>query len=159
MASATDGTRQAGPNRPRVPATLLTATAWAGCLIVLGAVLYFLIQLLTLLLPLVVALIAAMMLTALFHPVATGLCRIRIVRWQLPSPLAAALTVLLLLGGLAAALMLIYTRFISQLPELRNALTTGLFQIREYLEAYSAILIGGVSPQLNRGLTRSTQLS
>ncbi len=26
-------------------------------------------------------------------------------------------------------------------------------------EAYSAILIGGVSPQLNRGLTRSTQLS
>jgi len=100
-----------------------------------------------------------MMLTALFHPVATGLCRIRIVRWQLPSPLAAALTVLLLLGGLAAALMLIYTRFISQLPELRNALTTGLFQIREYLEAYSAILIGGVSPQLNRGLTRSTQLS
>jgi len=28
-----------------------------------------------------------------------------------------------------------------------------------YLEAYSAILIGGVSPQLNRGLTRSTQLS
>jgi len=47
---------------------------------------------------------------------------------------------------------------IGQLIELCDAdLMDDKFDLQH--EAYSAILIGGVSPQLNRGLTRSTQLS
>ncbi|GGM42794.1 hypothetical protein GCM10007977_050460 [Dactylosporangium sucinum] len=111
-----------------MPGWLLTAAAVTGCLLVLGAGAYALIRVLVVIAPVVLAVVAALLLTALVAPMTRLLRALRLPDW-----LAALLTVLALLLVLLGSLVLIGLRVISQFEDLRRELTSGLRRLHQML--------------------------
>ncbi|MFF5229660.1 AI-2E family transporter [Dactylosporangium sp. NPDC000521] len=112
----------------RVPGWLLTAAAVIGCLLVVGAGIYALIRLLVVIAPVVLAIVAALLLSALLGPLARRLRALRLPAW-----LASLLTVLLLLLVLLGSVVLIGVRVLSQFSDLRRQLAAGLRRLHDML--------------------------
>lgn len=92
--------RGAGPRQTwaALPWLVRSAVVWSACLVVISAGLYLLARITLLVTPLAIAVAATLFLAALLDPVQLALRRLR-----LPAALAALLSVLLLLGILAAS--------------------------------------------------------
>ncbi|MFC4061681.1 AI-2E family transporter [Planomonospora corallina] len=110
------------------PGALRTAAVAGACLLVLTAVVALVAWLLILLAPLTLAVVAALLLTALLGPVAALLRRLRAPAW-----LSALGTVLFLLFVVAGPLTLVANQAIAQLGDLENQLLTGLERLRGLL--------------------------
>ncbi|HCT80891.1 MAG TPA: AI-2E family transporter [Micromonosporaceae bacterium] len=112
-----------------VPKPLRIAGAWAWRLIVIGAVLWGFLQLVSTLTIVVIPLLVALLLTALLGP-AVG----RLREARLHKSLA---TTIVLIGGLAAVvgtLTLVVNAFIDGLPKLTASAEQGLTEIQEWLK-------------------------
>lgn len=118
-----------GGARIGVPHALTVAVGWSWRLLLVGVVAYLLVQVLTLLSLVVVPLIAALLFTALLHPLVSVLRRV------LPGVPAAGLTLLLAAAVLGGIGYLIAVRAAPQIPALFNQLLATVHQIRETLAA------------------------
>lgn len=113
-AGSTDKTDGAGgpeaqPPSPGVPPSLRSAAGWTWRLLVVGVGVYLVLQLLARLAVVTSAVVAALLLAALLAPVARLLGRCRV-----PTSLAAAVTLLALLGVIALAGLLVWRQAVAQ---------------------------------------------
>lgn len=111
-----------------LPGALRTAAAAGGCLLVLAGAIALLAWILIHLAPLTLAIMAALLLTALLSPVATVLRRLRSPRW-----LAALSTVLLLLGIVVGPMALLANQAIGQFADVEQQVLQGIEETRELL--------------------------
>ncbi len=111
----------------RVPAGLATTTAWAWRLLLLALVAYLLIRLLALLWIPSLALIAAVLVTALLRPVAT------LLRHALRGPLAALITLLATLAAAAGVGYVIELRVTEEFPQLTNEVVATVNRLQDTL--------------------------
>lgn len=111
-----------------LPGPYRTATLAAAGMLVLAAAVALIGWLLILLAPLTLAVVAALLLTALFGPIADGLRRIGAPGWL--AALGALLALLLIVAG---PLALIANQAISQATDLEEQLVEGLDQVRSLL--------------------------
>jgi predicted PurR-regulated permease PerM len=117
------------PTRQEVlPRPLRVAVGWSASLLVLGAALLVLFRLLARIAPVTLAVVAAVLLTALLQPVAAGLRRLHV-----PAALAALGAVLTLLAVLGAAGLLIWNRASAQLPDLGDRIADAIDRVRGFL--------------------------
>lgn len=104
-----------------VPSTLRNTAAVAACFLVIVAAVGVLVYLFTKVASLVMAVIAALLLTALVSPVARQVRRLRAPAWV--AALSGLFTVLIAIGGSVA---LVGNRIAGQWEEMRRSLTEGL---------------------------------
>lgn len=122
------------PAVPPVPAprsrraTAQAVLLRAAVVLVVGAVAWFVALALAQVALLTGALLVALLLAALLEPAARGLRRL-----GLPAALAAGVTTVVLIAGLAAVVLLVYSRATAQLSGLGVALTTALDEVRRWL--------------------------
>lgn len=116
------------PNHPTAPLLLRISAGWAARILVVTLAVVLLLRLLAELKVLALAVVAALLLTALLHP----LFRLY-QRAKLPRAAAGALTVLTLIAFLALALTFVGTSTVSQASELQSSVGKGVDQIREWL--------------------------
>jgi len=112
-----------------VPRSLRIASAWSWRLIVLGIVVWALIQVISRVHIVIIPLVIALLLSALLSPAVSWLLRL-----GFPRSLATAVV---LIGGLAAVagtLTLVITEFIDGLPQLSDSATQGIRQIQDWLQ-------------------------
>jgi putative heme transporter len=109
-----------------VPAGLRYAALAGACLLIIGAALYVLIELLVRMAPLTLAIVAALLMTALIAPVTDGLDRLGV-----PRSLAALAGLLALLAAIVLPLVLVGQRTAEQVPSLQQNLDKGLNRLRE----------------------------
>ncbi|MFC0529695.1 AI-2E family transporter [Phytohabitans kaempferiae] len=107
---------------------LVRAAATTACLLVLAAGGYLLVRLLALVAPVTLAVLVALLLTALISPVTE-----RLKRFGVPKALAALAGVLGLLALLGGALYLIGWRAFAQLGDLRAEVVQGTSRLRQLL--------------------------
>jgi len=112
-----------------VPLSLQSAAALAWRIIVVGAAIYLLARLLRILWMPVLALAAALFVTALMQP----LCRLLRERLRLPRGPAAAVTILLLLGVAGAAAYFVETEFAGSLNTVKDDLNKAADQFVDWL--------------------------
>ena len=118
----------AAPARRLVMNRALALLVRAAVVLAVGAVVWFVALALWQIALLVGALLAALLLTALLEPAAALLRRI-----GLPPSLAAAITTLALLGGLAGVGVVIYSRATTQLDGVGSLLTFAIDDLRQWL--------------------------
>jgi predicted PurR-regulated permease PerM len=111
-----------------LPRPLRVAAAWAAALLLIAVALYVTALALTRIWLIVVSVVAALLLTALFHPLHRGLRRV-----GAPEAVAALATLMSLLGLLAFTVLVIWRRVSSQLDVLRVNVTAGLDEVRDWL--------------------------
>lgn len=111
-----------------VPAGLRVAAVTGAYLLIIALAVYLVVTVLVRLAPLTLAIVAALLTTALMQPVAGGLRRLRAPAW------AAALGgVLTLLLAIALPFTLITNRVVGQWGRLREQTEQGLLRIRQWL--------------------------
>ncbi|MBA9001666.1 AI-2E family transporter [Thermomonospora cellulosilytica] len=111
-----------------VPAGLRVAAVTGAYLLIIALAVYLVVNVLVRLAPLTLAIVAALLMTALVQPVSNGLRRLRAPAW------AAALGGLLaLLGAIALPLTLIANRVVGQWDSLSRQTEQGLHRVREWL--------------------------
>jgi predicted PurR-regulated permease PerM len=115
-------------DRPAVPWLLRAAAGWSWRIIAVAAAVYLLLLLVIQLRIIALAMVAALLTTALVHPFFRLLHRLGLGRGA-----AAGVTVLTLVLGFAAVIAFLSATTIAQLPELRETIGTGLTQIRDWL--------------------------
>jgi predicted PurR-regulated permease PerM len=113
---------------PRVPGLLATLAAWSWRLIVVGALVYGLMQIISQLFFVALPLALALLLCALLLPLTD-----RLRRWGLPSLAATWLTMLLALGVLAGVGTLVGVRANAEFPRLLSELRHTGQQIQHWL--------------------------
>lgn len=111
-----------------MPRALRGTAAWAGAALLVGAVVYLVVQFAVAVGALVLALFAALLFTALFRPVADWLDRKGVPR--LLATWIVLVAALVVLGGL---LFFIEQQLVAQLPALRESLAGGLDRVRNVL--------------------------
>lgn len=116
------------PPASTVPRPVQVATAWSWRLLVIGALLYVLMQVIGALQVLVVPLLIALLLVALVKPV-TEL----ITRTALPRGVSSLLTMLAVLAVLVGLVTLVGTQLASGFPELQRQATAGLREVETWL--------------------------
>ncbi|MGN9910833.1 AI-2E family transporter [Phytohabitans sp. LJ34] len=112
-----------------VPRSLRIAAAWSWRLIVLGIIVWALVQVISRVHIVIIPLVIALLLSALLSPAVRWLLRL-----GFPRSLATAVV---LIGGLAAVagtLTLVITEFIDGLPQLSDSATQGIRQIQDWLQ-------------------------
>jgi predicted PurR-regulated permease PerM len=107
---------------------LRAAAGWSWRILTIAAAVYLVLLLITELRILALALIGALLTTALIHPLFRRLHGFGLGRGP-----AAGLTVLTLVLGATAVMTFLSATTVAQLPELRATVGTGLTQIREWL--------------------------
>jgi predicted PurR-regulated permease PerM len=107
---------------------LLRAGAAAAAILVLTAAVYTGFRMLAVVAPMTMAVVAALLLSALIHPLTNGLKRIRV-----PGSLAALTGVMGLLAVLVASSYLIGRRAADQLDDLQTQVVEGAGRLRETL--------------------------
>ncbi|RAY15683.1 AI-2E family transporter [Actinomadura craniellae] len=112
----------------RVPLALRVAALGGACVLIVGATIYAVGSLLGRVAPLSLAVVVALLLTALISPVAAVLRRI-----GAPSWLAALGGLLSLLLAIALPLAVVSNRTAAQWPELRRSVGGGLQHLRDLL--------------------------
>ncbi|QFG21404.1 AI-2E family transporter [Actinomadura sp. WMMB 499] len=111
-----------------VPSPLRKAAAVAACFLLIAAAVGLLVYFLVMLAPLTMAIIAALLLTALMSPVARWTRRLRAPAWA--GALAGLLTLLLAIAGPVA---LVTGQAADQWESMRRGLTEGLERARDQL--------------------------
>ncbi|WP_233512661.1 AI-2E family transporter [Micromonospora deserti] len=142
--------RSAGPRQTwaALPWLVRSAVVSSACLVVVVAGLYLLGRIVVLLAPLAIALAATLFLAALLDPVQLALRRLR-----LPAPLAALLSVLLLLGILVGVGALVWNLAANQFTELSRELSHGLERTRDFVTSTLPV----TDQQLDRLLDQARQ--
>jgi predicted PurR-regulated permease PerM len=115
-------------NAPRVPRLLATLAAWSWRLIVVGIVVYGLMQVVSRLFFVALPLALALLLTALLLPLTE-----RLRRWGLPSLAATWVTILLALSVIAGVGTLVGVRANAEFPKLLTELRHTGQQIQNWL--------------------------
>jgi len=123
-AQARNPQRRSDSGTPRI---LATAARWSWQLLLVGVVAYLVVRLLALLWLVVVPVLAALLLTALVHPLTAALHR------RLPASAAAAVTLLASVVLLAVLGIGVGLRFVDQLPTLSNEVVQTIDQVRTQL--------------------------
>lgn len=134
--------------RPTAPWLLRAAAGWSWRILVIGAAIYLLLLLVAHLRVIALAVVAALLLTALIHPLFRRLNGL-----GLPRALAAALTLLALLLVLASVVTLLSSTTAAQLPELRSSVGTGIGQVRGWLSTGPLHVDAGQVDRLNTQVT------
>jgi putative heme transporter len=116
------------PPRGAVPSSLRTAAAWAWRLLVLGAALYVLIQLVARLRVVVIPVLIGLLIAALTYPIASRLRRHGVPR--LAAAWVALLTFLLAIAGVG---VLIGYNATSEFPHLSQQVNQGVDRVQDYL--------------------------
>jgi predicted PurR-regulated permease PerM len=117
-----------GTHDVRVPRAMEVATAWSWRLLVVGAAVYFLLQLLALFVVIVAPVLIAVLLVALVRPVTDGLERLRV-----PRGVGALLTVLGVIALVSGLVTLVGTQVVSGFPELQRQAEAGVGEVRRWL--------------------------
>jgi predicted PurR-regulated permease PerM len=128
----------------RIPAGVRTAGAWAWRIILFIAAVYLLLRVISLLRIVVVPVVVAVLLAALFQPVTAWLRRRGVPR-SLASGLVLITALVVVFGGLS----LIVQTFISQLDTLTSQVTDGINEVQRWL-AQGPMHI--TQTQLNNGI-------
>lgn len=115
-----------GPAGPGVPPGLTTGALVCACALVVAAAVFVTGWFLVLIAPVTMAIVAALLLTALVEPVTALLGKIRFPRWA-----AALATVLLLVGVLALPVVLVGRRVGGQFSDLGQRLGEGVTRLRQ----------------------------
>ncbi len=131
--------------RKGVPQWLTVVGAWAWRFVFAAIALYFVGKILSKLLLLVIAVISAMLITALLRPVATRLRRV------LPAPLAAFVTLLSAIGAFVGVGYFIVLRAIRGMPTMIDQFTATVQQLRGKVQG-----LAHDSPQVDRALGSAT---
>lgn len=140
------------PNRPTAPWLLRAAAGWSWRILAIVAAVYALLLLVAHLRVIALAMAAALLLTALIHPLFRRLHGL-----GMPRALAAALTLFTLILALAAVVALISGTTAAQLPELRSSVGEGIGQVKNWLVTGPLHLNAGQIDKYNTQI--STQLS
>jgi predicted PurR-regulated permease PerM len=127
--------------RAQVPDALVTSASWAWRLLVLGVAAYLAVQILALLWIPSLAIVLAVLFTALLRPITN------VLRRRLPGPLASILTLLLAVAAIAGVGYLIDLRVSQQLPQLTAEVVDTVNGLRRLLA--SAGITAGV-PQIDQ---------
>lgn len=146
-----------------VPWPVQVATAWSWRLLVIGGLLYVLLQVVGTLEVLVVPVLVALLVVALLKPVAMLLARTR-----LPVGAASLLTMLVAVSLIVGLVTLVGTQLVSGFPELQRQAAAGLgeverwvngpplnlttTQVSQYLASAQKSLTGGQDGVLNGAL-------
>ncbi len=115
-----------GPGAKRVPPGLTAVALVCACILVVAVTVFVAGWLLVLIAPVTMAVIAALLLTALVEPVTTLLGRIRCPRWA-----AALATVMLLVAVLALPVVLVGRQVGGQFSDLGQRLDESLARLRQ----------------------------
>ncbi len=111
-----------------LPWLLRVAALYSACLTMVAIGVYLVAVAFARVAPLALALVAALLLTALVEPVATGCCRLGAPRW-----LAALVALLTVLVVIALPVILGWTQMQAQFTDLGGTLDSGLDKVRDYL--------------------------
>jgi len=114
---------------PQVPILLTTVAAWAWRLIVVGALVYVLLQMFDQVRIVALPTVIAVLMTSLLHPVTD-----RLRKWGAPSLLATWLTLLLALSLIAGVGVLIGLRANSDFPKLLTEIQSTARSVQTWLE-------------------------
>jgi len=135
-----------------VPAPLRTAALAAACVLIIAGTVYLLVQLLVRLAPLTLAIVVALLLAALVHPLSDRLRRARVPPW-----IAALTGVLALLVAITGSLVLIGQRAMDQLPNLQRSLKEGLGRVRDFALNGPFPISQAQVDAMTRGLARAAR--
>lgn len=137
------------PNRPTAPWLLRAAAGWSWRIIAVVAAVYLLLLLVAHLRVIALALAAALLLTALIHPLFR-----RLHGFGLSRALAAALTLLTLILVIVAVIAVLSGTTAAQLPELQASVGKGIDQVRNWLVTGPLHLNAGQIDRLNSQLSQ-----
>jgi predicted PurR-regulated permease PerM len=112
-----------------VPEALVVSAGWAWRLLVLGVAGYLAVRILALLWIPSLAVVLAVLFTALLRPITT------LLRRGLPGPLASILTLLLAVGAVAGTGYLVDLRVTQQLPQLSTEVVDTVDRVRRSLQS------------------------
>lgn len=113
----------------QIPQAVRLAADWTWRLLLFVAVFALVVLVLGRLRTVVLPAFLALLLAALLSPLTRLMCRLRV-----PNALAAILSVLLLLGVLVGGLTLVATSAVKQVEQLGPTLSTGVDQVRDWLQ-------------------------
>ncbi len=136
------------PARPTAPWLLRTAAGWSWRILAVGAAIYVLLMIVIQLRVIAMAMAAALLLTALIHPLFGALHKL-----GMPRALAAALTLVALILTLAGVVALVSGTTAAQLPELQSSVGKGIGQVRHWLSTGPLHLDAAQLDRINTQLT------
>lgn len=116
------------PTRPSAPWLLRAAAGWSWRILIVAAAVYLLLLVVIQLRVLALAMTAALLLSALLHPVFRRLHGL-----GLPRAAAAALTLLGLLGVIVGIFTFVSSSTISEFPRLQASVSGGVTEVRNWL--------------------------